>query len=207
MEYNGEKKPETDREHLFSAEKYLIDNIAAMTAVDNDTDAEIVELLFSLRDVIKSGSDRRMFNKVGRQYVRDVLYSISVPPSETFAFHLSELARDLTKNGILGEGEMVADMSMKALEMSQDEPSGQTLLRMINNLFWVGFYLAKERWFLEATGLYRTYKKTLKKDKYQEELENILHYWLPVSEVSDWGDSHHKLNFEIMMIRFAQGEI
>ena len=41
----------------------------------------------------------------------------------------------------------------------------------------------------------------------QEELENILQYWLPVSEVSDWGDSHHKLNFEIMMIRFAQGEI
>lgn len=209
MKYGeGRKYPSGEEpSHLFHAEKHLIDNIAAMTTVEGGADAEIVELLSSLRNAVKDASAHRTFAKVGRQYLKNVLYSIAIPPEDDLAFHLSELARELAKNGLLREGGMLAEHIPNALRLSAGEPSATSLLRIINNLFWIGFYLAKEKWFLEAVSVFRTYKKSLKKDMTPEEIENVLEYWLPVAEISDWNEVLHKLNFEIMITRFSRGEI
>ncbi len=185
----------------------IMEKITFLVEDESKTDPDFIELLFSIRDVLIEAANYRMFPKIDPQYFREIIFNMTSPPSQNFSFHISELAREFARNGILEEGENLAELSQQAFRMNREPPTAPVLIRLIDNYFWMGFYLAGEKWFTKAMDIYRLNKKKLKKSQYQDELWNKFQHWLSVSEVSGWNESQHKINFEIMMIKFARGEI
>lgn len=204
---NGEIFPGSRDDRVRDMGDEIMEKITFLVEGESKTDPDLIELLFSIRDAMVEASNYRMFPKIDPQYFREVIFNMAAPSSQNFPFHISELAREFARNGILEEGESLAELGHQAFRMNKEPPTAPILIRLIDNYFWMGFYLAREKWFTEALDIYRLNKKKLKKSQYQDELWNKFLHWLSVSEVSGWNESEHKINFEIMMIKFARGEI
>ena len=98
-------------------------------------------------------------------------------------------------------------LSHRILEENEKKPPPPILLRHLDTLFSVGFFTAKEEWFIRALDMFKSFKKDLNESIYQEQVLRKFSKWVQVSEISKWKNAQHRLNFEMMMMKFSRGEI
>ncbi|MDP6154555.1 MAG: hypothetical protein QGH39_12570 [Candidatus Thermoplasmatota archaeon] len=166
-----------------------------------------IQILLSIRDTMIEASSYRTFPTIDMRHFNDMLHSMVFPPGQYFSLRILELSRELSRKGILDEGANLAKLGDSVLKGTRTSLSPTVLISMMDNFFWLGLYHAREKWFLRALNIYRTHKKELTKSVYQGEILEKFQRWSPISHMSGWNESKHRLEFEIMMIKFSLGDI
>jgi len=181
--------------------------LTALIENDEKMGDDSIRILLSIRDTMIEASSYRTFPTIDMRHFNEMLLSMSSPPGQYFSLRLQELGRELSRKGILDEGADLAELGYSILKGSSGALSPTVLMSMMDNFFWLGLYHSREKWFLWALDIYRTYKKELRKAAYQGEILKKFQRWSPLSHLSDWNESKHRLEFEIMMIKFSVGDI
>lgn len=185
----------------------ITERLSALIENNEEMCDDNIRVLLSIRDTMIEASSYRTFPTVDMRHFNDILRSVSCSPGPHFSLSVLELGRELSRNGILDEGENLAELSHSVLRKSRGSLSPTVLISMMDNFFWLGLYHAREKWFLRALDIYRTYKKELRKSAYQGEILKKFHRWSPIPHMSGWNESMHRLEFEMMMIKFSLGDI
>jgi len=195
--------PDTARE----MELQMTARLTTLIEDDEEMGDELIQILMSIRDTMIEASSYRTFSTVDMRHFNDMLSSMSSPPGQYFSLRVLELGRELSRKGILDEGAFLAELGYSVLRESSGTFSPTVLMSIMENFFWQGLYHAKEKWFLRALDIYRTYKKELRKSVYQGEILKKFQRWSPISHMSGWNESKHRFEFEMMMIKFSLGDI
>ena len=198
---------EVNNKNRMSVEDEIIDRVNSLVESGDDMEPGHVEILLAIKDIITEASYFQMFPSIHERFFLDILQHLTPYSALNLSILLSELAMELCRKGILESGEKLMILSLKMLEDSGKKPSPSTLLRLLDNLFNVGFYTAKEKWFTEALAMYKSFKKDIDEPVYQEQVLTKFSKWVQISELSEWKNTLHRLNFEVMMMKFSLGEI
>lgn len=180
--------------------------LTALIENEGEMGDDDIQILLSIRDTVIEASSYRTFPTIEMRHFNDMLHSMVIPPGQYFSLRVLELGRELSRKGILDEGENLAKLGVSILNESSGALSPTVLMSMMDNYFWLGLYHVREKWFLRALDIYRTHKKELKKSAYQGEILDKFQRWSPLSHMSGWNESKHRLEFEIMMIKFSLGD-
>ncbi len=198
---------ETANDNAREMERQMTARLTEFIENNEEMGSDNIQVLLSIRDTMIEASSYRTFHTIDVRQFNDMLNSMSGLHGQYFSLRVQELGRELSRIGILDEGANLAELGYSMLSGGSGSLSPTVLISIMDNFFWLGLYHAREKWFLRALDIYRTYKKELRKAAYQGEILEKFQRWSPVSHMSGWNESKHRLEFEIMMIKFSLGDI